>query len=338
MSKHTPPPPGASLPSTGPTGEGSAEVRRFVSRAIPFVLLGLVLYLGVYAAAEWLVYRTAERNRFYTVKTAPPIDYDDVILGASHAAVFDYRNMNSRLEEMTGAEILNLATVGSGIAPNRLILEYFYESGHETDAVVYILDSFAFYSREWNEARLQDTELFARAPFDPTLARLLLEDPAGRSVFLDYVTGFSKINNSDRFEPDLFEAEGSRFERTYRPIAQIDRERIGYLYPDSIGPSTLEESPYLAEFEDLVRYVQSHGDRFIVIRPPIPERIYAMLPEEEVFDRTMERVTDRLGAEMYDFTGVNNDPDYFYDSDHLNQEGAIRFARRYLSRVLRPGG
>ena len=107
------------------------------------------------------------------VKTAPRVDFDYVILGASHSAVFDYRDLNARLEEMTGSTILNLSIVGAGVTVNRLLLDYFLVA-HRTRSLVYVLDSFAFYSREWNEERLADARLFHRAPFDPALARLLV--------------------------------------------------------------------------------------------------------------------------------------------------------------------
>ncbi|MEX2584512.1 MAG: hypothetical protein WD766_14685 [Gemmatimonadota bacterium] len=310
------------------------EVRRFARSAVAFLIVGLVVYAALYTAAEWLVYEHAERNRFYTVQTASEQRYDYVILGASHAAVFDYRDMNARLEEMAGADILNLATVGGGITPNRLFLDYFFQE-RETDAVIYVLDSFAFYSSEWNEDRLQDTELYVRAPWDPGLAALLVRNPATRPVALDYISGFSKINNPDRFEPDLFDAEGATFDRRYRPIAQIDRQRMQYLYPGEITESDLDESPYLGEFEDLVESVQARGARFIVIRPPVPQRIYEMLPGEEHFDATIRGILAEHGAELYDFKFVNNDPELFYDSDHLNEAGVLSFYENHLADVLR---
>ena len=159
----------------------------------------------------------------------PPAEYDVLILGASHAAVFDFDDMNRRLEEMTRSRILNLSVVGGGVVVNRLLLDYFLVR-HRTAAIVYVVDSFAFYSREWNERRLEDARLFQRAPFDPALARLLLRSGAPLMVAVDYVSGFSKINNPDRFGLDR-PAEAARFDRRYRPVDQIDRQRIAYLYP-----------------------------------------------------------------------------------------------------------
>ena len=44
-----------------------------------FAALALGLYAGLYAASEYLVYRFAEKNRFFSVHRAAP-DYDLVIL------------------------------------------------------------------------------------------------------------------------------------------------------------------------------------------------------------------------------------------------------------------
>jgi hypothetical protein len=311
-----------------------SDARRFGRTAARFVLVGLLIYGVLYAAAEVLVRRYAERNRFHVVQTATEQPYDFVVLGASHAAVFDYRDMNARLEEMTGARILNLATVGGGITINRLLLDYFLQE-HETDTVVYVVDSFAFYSSEWNEDRLSDTELYLRAPFDLDLARLLVAEPAARSAGLAYLSGFPKINNADRFQPDLFEAEGTRFDRSYRPIAQIDRQRMEFLYPDEIDAGALERSPYLSQFGELIDSVESRGMRFVAVRPPIPERIYEMLPGEAEFETTLSAFLEQRGAELYDFTRVNNDPELFYDSDHLNLQGVTSFYDDHFADLLR---
>lgn len=313
------------------------EVRAFLRRAAAFVGIGLVLYLGLYAAAERLARDNALRNRFFVVNTAPRESYDFVVLGASHAAVLDYRDMNARLEEMTGRSVLNLATVGGGVLPNRLLLDYFFAE-HDAGAVVYVLDSFAFYSSDWNEDRLDDTALFARAPWDPTLARLLLREPAARKAALGYISGFSKINDRDRFEPDLFAAETSAFDRAYRPIAQIDRQRMEYLYPAELNETTLLASPYLAQFEELVRDVRARGARFIVVRPPIPERIRRTIPFEAHFDQTIRALVARNGAELHDFSRVNDDPELFHDSDHLNQAGVLRFFENHFRYVLTGAG
>ena len=322
----------ASHPSE-PAGKGPSESAEFIRAVVGFALIGLALYAVLYMVSEDLIDRHARRNRFFLVKTAPRIDYDYVILGASHAVVLDNRDMNERLEAMTGKAILNLATVGAGVAVNQLLLDYFLAE-HRTRAVIYTLDSFGFYSRAWNEERLRDTRLFLRAPWDLTLARLLLADPAARAVAIDYISGFSKINNPNRFESDLHDHEGARFDRVYRPVEQIDRQRINYLYPGAIGAASLQDSPYLSQFEEWIEELQSRGIRFIIVRPPIPKRVRSMIPNEAVFDETLRQLAARNGITVHDFSAVSNRKEFFFDTDHLNKRGVMAFFEDHLAAVL----
>jgi len=309
----------------------SHEVRVFVRRAAVFVLIGVALYAVAYASAEALVYRYAHRNRFFAVRSLPPSRFNYVVLGASHAAVLDYRDMNGELERLTGARIMNLSVVGGGITVSSLLFEYFL-SRHQTRSVVYVVDSFAFYSAEWNERRLQDRRLFARAPFDPALVALLLGSPAPPSIALDYALGFSKINNRDRFAPDTSPDEGSRFDRQYRPVAQVDEERLAYLYPAQIDIRTFQN--YLTQFEGLISAAQLRGIELIVVKPPIPERVRRLIPGEAQFDSTLNGVLDRHGVELHDFSGTVNDGKFFQDTDHLNRAGVLEFYQVALAPLL----
>lgn len=314
------------------SAQRATSVRAFLRSALVFLLVGLVLYGVVYFAAEQLVYKYALRNRFYAVKTAPLAKYDYVILGASHAGTFDYEDMNAQLEQMTGKKILNLSVVGSGITVNRLMLDYFL-AGHQTDAIVYSVDSFLFYSPAWNEERLQDVRLFQRAPFDPVLVSILLSRPEGRAIALDYITGFSKINNPDRFSPDITDDEATRFDKVYRPIKQIDAQRLDYLYPSESDPAFYTR--YLSEFEDLVRYTQEHNIRLIVIKTPLPERFYKMLPNEAKFDQDLKAILDKYQVEFHDYSLTDNDEKFFYNTDHLNRAGVLNFFRNSLVPLLK---
>ncbi len=317
--------------ATADMPDNGMNTRRFLRNGLVFVLLGLLIYTILYAATDHLIYRYAKRNRFYAVKTAPLSSYDYVILGASHAAVFDYEDMNARLEKMTGKRILNLSAVGAGVEVNRVVLEYFLIR-HQTRGVVYVADSFAFLTDEWNSKRFQDVRLFARAPFDPALFHVLLRDPASRSAAWNYLVGFSKINYPDRFKPDITDDEATRFNKNYRPVKQIDMQRIKFLYPTESDPEVLRR--YLAEFEDMIRVLKGRNIRLIVIKPPIPARFYDMLPDEAHFDESLNAVLEKNGIEFHDFSLVGNDEKYFFNPDHLNRAGVLNFYERYLKGIL----
>jgi hypothetical protein len=183
---------------------------------------------------------------------------------------------------------------------------------------------------------LTDARLFRRAPFDVALARLLFNSPAGISVFLNYVTAFSKVNDPDRFEPETRPEEGNRFDRSYRPVAQLDQERIEYLYPLAIGQGEIAlRAEYLAQLEALIASANARDIRVVVVRPPIPARIRGLIPGEDQFDTALREVTGRAGAELHDFSQVANDEKFFYDTDHLNRSGVLNFFDTFLARLMR---
>ena len=90
-----------------------------------FVLIGVALYVGVYIAAERIVLARGEDSRLFMIATSARPDYDFAILGASHAMPLAYADMNERLEQATGASVINLAIEGGGLVPARFLLDYF---------------------------------------------------------------------------------------------------------------------------------------------------------------------------------------------------------------------
>ena len=316
---------------TGTLADAPAQAERKAWREWPlFVLLGLGLYVGLYFWAESLVHEHAERNRFFMVATAPQQSYDFVLLGASHAMPLGYGEFNSVLEEASGASVMNLSIEGAGILPNRLVLDYFLQR-HEARNVVFFLDSFAFYSPQWNEDRL-DSTLLARAPLDLDLIRTLTRYPWAQDELLPYVSGFTKINNHDRFAPDRSDAELTKFAKTYRPIPQIDRQRVAYLFPPEISQSEFQR--YLGEFAGLIDMVEASGGEFIVVKPPTPARYRDALPHEPAFDAAVTELLAERGAAYYDFSETLPDDANYYDTDHLNRTGVAAFIEEHFAELL----
>ena len=256
------------------------------------------------------------------------------MLGASHAMSLDFADFNSEIERTTGRRILNLASPGTGPLYNRFVLEHFLRD-HRTGNLLYVLDSFAFYSATWNEDRFADAKLLGRTPFTLATAWQLVHYSLNEGVDprtgLDYLTGFSKINNRERFQPDIWEGE-AQFERVYRPSAAADRKRIEYLYP--APPDREAFARYLDAFATLLDLARNQGARVVAIKTPVPAGFYERLPDEPAFDAAISDLLASRGVPYHDFSRAMDEARFYFDTDHLNREGLATFLDRHLKAIL----
>jgi len=250
----------------------------------------------------------------------------------------DFDGFESSMERATGLEILNLAAPGAGPLYNRFVLDAFLRE-HRARNVLYVVDSFAFYSRAWNEERFADAKLLRGTPLRAATARHLWayvrHEGVDARALLDYLSGFSKINNRERFEPDVWEGE-AQFDRVYRPSVTAVKKRIAYLFPDGTSPSPRDR--YLGVLSSLVERARRDGAGVVVIEMPVPPAFERELPDEAAFDQALRDVLGALQVPFHDFSGAMSDPRSYFDSDHLNRTGLTQFFSRDLRPVLVPAG
>lgn len=304
--------------------------------ALLFMAIGLLIYAGVYYAAEQLTYRTGHSNPFFKIEATRESAVDWVILGTSHAMPLDFSGFNAQMERETELRILNLAAPGTGPLYNRFVLEHFLRE-HRTKNLLYVLDSFAFYSRMWNEDRFADVKLLRRTPFEPAIARRLWDyarhEGVDASAVLDYVSGFSKINNRERFQQDVWEGE-AQFDRDYRPSVTAASKRIAYLYPQQTSAAAL--SRYLDEFSALIALARQEGTSVVVVKMPVPPQFQSLLPDEPAFDDAVLRLLATHDVRFHDLSLTMSEPRFYFDTDHLNRAGLTEFVDRYLKAILDP--
>jgi len=307
-------------------------MKRLGRSAIIFVAIGLAIYAGVYYAAERLMYRNGHSNAFFKIATATEPEFDWVILGASHAMPLDFADFDAQMQRETGLRIINLASPGTGPLYNRFVFEQFLEQ-HRAKNLLYVLDSFAFYSRLWNEDRFTDAKLLRGTPFKLATAlwRYNRREGVDARAVLDYVTGFSKINNRERFQEDMWEGE-PQFDRVYRPSASAVKSRIAYLYPDATTPAAL--SRYLTAFSGLLELAEGRGVHVVVIKMPAPGQFRAQLPAETAFDEAISRLLAGRAVPFRDFSPDFDEPRFYFDTDHLNRAGLTEFLSRDLKAIL----
>ena len=203
-----------------------------------------------------------------------------------------------------------------------------------------MVDSFAFTSLAWNEDRFADAKLIRGTPFAPTLARLMgnyvRRDGVDPRALLDYLSGFSKINNRDRFRRDAWEGE-AQFDRVYRSLATAVAQRIAYLYPDATMPDV--RARYLKQFADLIAIAHENGIRVIAVKLPVPALFRKQLPNEAEFDAAAAGILMDHAVPLQDFSAALDNPNFYFDTDHLNRAGVTESFQRLLKPLLMtPGG
>ena len=144
------------------------------------------------------------------------------------------------------------------------------------------------------------------------------------------MTGFSKLNDRERFETDRWEGE-AQFDRVFRPSATADRKRIDYLYPP-VADATAYQERYFSTLAELVKAARATGAAVTLAKFPLPKRFRELLPSEAEFDARLTRFATELSVPLHDLSSVIEGKEFYADTDHLNRAGV----RKLLADRLQP--
>lgn len=301
---------------------------------VRFVAIGLALYALLCAATERLLFHTGRANPIYKIETldAPSVDW--VVLGASHAMPLDFDGVNAGMEQDLGLRIVNLASPGAGPLYNCFVFEHFLHA-HGARRMLYVLDSYAFEARDWNEDRFGDAKLLGRTPLAADVAWRFWEyvrrDGVDASALAGYLSGFAKVNNRDRFARDVWEGE-AQFDRVARSSPGAVRKRIEYLYPHPADRAVQQR--YLEDLGRIIDLARRRGMQVVVLKMPLPRGFRSQLPDEGAFDAAAAGLVRAHGAAWRDDSGDVDDAAAYFDTDHLNRGGVAQYYERRLRALL----
>lgn len=303
------------------------------ARAALFLAVFALIYLGLFLWSDRVLETRSDRNPFFRILQADQ-HQDWIVLGASHALPLGFEGMPTMIREVTETDTLTLAVAGGGPAVSRLVAERYF-ADHKADGVLVVLDTFAFLDPRWNEARLADADLLPKIPVDlqtlPIFARAIPRGiPAG--TVLAYATGFARINDRTRFEPDRWDAE-AKFDTAPRPSDAADAARISYLYPAPPSQGTVERA--MADIEAMVGLARSHGAGIVLIYPPLPDRFRSRMPDMSGIETRLAALAGQLGVPVFDHRTLIPDPRLYFDTDHLNRAGVEHWLANGLGDILR---
>ena len=297
-----------------------------------FLLIGGILYAGLFLWSDRALRAGPSSSPFLAVTTATD-GVDWLILGASHAIPLGLADMQGVIGARTGRKTQVLALPGGGPFVLRLMAERWFMD-HRSRGVVIVLDDFAFAHRRWNEDRLADDDLLPKIPADVLTARVLARAVLRGlpwQIWLAQVTGFARINDPRRFAPPSWAAE-DRFDSAPRPSAAAIRSRVAFLYP---GPG--DAGAVLRALDDLeatILLARAQGARVVLLRPPLPDAFRSALPVVPGLASGLAERARRLGVPVVDHSAAIPDPRHYFDTDHLNRSGVLRWLDVGLAGLL----
>jgi len=250
---------------------------------------------------------------------------DLIIFGTSHGRNFARKGNHERVEKILGWKVANLSIGGGGgVVPASLMLDIFHEHHNQARKIVYFIDPFVLYSRQWNEGN----DRFARRePFSLYFFGKLLQHQIDPVIIKNYIQ--SKVSWTWlKTEPDL----DKLMQTTVRP-EQLTKARIAArnraMFLDDTDTRNYER--YSAVLESMIRQAQARGSEFILVIPPT---MFDEGNRAEMLRNLLSRLKRQYGVKTYDHSKVIGNHRFFEDPDHLNTYGVSYYTQQYLLPML----
>lgn len=244
-----------------------------------------------------------------------------VILGTSHGEIFSSAGNHDRIERVLGTPVMNLSKSGKGPRIERLFLDYYHLLGNQADAIVYLIDPWAMYAEKGND----EPNVFVDEPLDRRFLAFIAGYRFSPSVYINYVMSKATLLWWLR-KPDMTPEETRT---AAAPTPEQVQKDIDGRYPE--GRTATMFKRYAEELRGIAEAAKTHGARLIFI---IPTTLNGDYPGEDELRAELDRIRVEFGAENYDHSGAILDPTLYFDFDHLNSAGIVRYTETFLQPIV----
>lgn len=308
----------------------SENIKRFLKTILAFIPFAIICYLimlifwGDFAPDIFkknLAYRPGSTGNLYTrLKEINTLkDVDVLVLGSSHA----YREFDPRIFNAAGVKIFNLGSSAQTPMQTKILLDRYldkinpkvviYEVFPKTFAIDGVESSFDIISNDKND--LASFKMAVELGHIGTYNTLLYgyyRDITGRNKFFE-----EKLETKvDKYIKGGYVA---------RKIETFKHQK----YPQNKWNFIDKQFDYFQQNLDLLK---AKKIKVILINAPIVPAYYKSYSNNDAFNKRMANT-----GEYYNYNEklVLDDSLYFYDSDHLNQNGVDIFDAKVLSEILK---
>jgi hypothetical protein len=309
------------------------------SRIAAFFVLVVTLGFGLDAVIDRML-RGVEIGEFgvWNRIVQGRIDADVVVSGSSRAQThYDPRPLSQAL----GRSVYNIGLNGSQTDMQLARLKTYLRHNRKPQMVIHNLDAFSLqvthggvYDPVQYIPYLDEPDLYeALARLDPNVWKarnLPLYGYAAQDLRFGWLAG---LRDAVWQRPDGL-LDGFRARHT--PWTE-DFEHFLAANPDGVEVAVEEEG--VRRFEEMLKLCADLGIRLVLVYSPEYEPVQRMTRNRAQIFARYEALARRHGAQLIDFSNspIARDKRYFYNSQHLNAEGAQAFSRA-LARQLAAGG
>ena len=301
-------------------------MKKFISKTILFLLFTSLFYLtflfvwGRYAPSMFkpnINYRIGSyghmNSRLSEVKNHG--DVDILFLGSSHA----YRGFDTRIFLDNGYKSFNLGSSSQTPAQTKVLLKRYLESLNP-ELVIYEVYPETLTTMDGVESSLDIIANDKNDSHSLNMALKLNNIKTYNTLFYGLTRDLLGLNKS-------FSEPITKGSDKYISGGYVEKE-IGFYQPTESEKKEISLREYqLESFSEIVQMIKNKNIELILVYAPIPSANYISYSNNHYFDSIMRRY-----SKYYNFNEILtlNDSLYFYDSDHLNQNGVNIFNKKLI--------
>jgi len=292
--------------------------KTIVFNAINFSILLILLFYAHYKDIN-LIATTGETE---SVLISMPINTnaDILIMGSSHGRMFSRNFLHDSLEQILSVKAVNISKTASGIIPQKLYLQYFYEKNNYAKKVVFFLDPFAFYSPDWNE----NLYFLIDEPFRFDFAKIIALsniNPDVKANYIKFKYNYLWYRQKANTVPDIL----GKLDSVDAKAVDL---QLNAWFRHGYNNSYLEK--YFSELLEIITIFENNNvNQIYLIIPPSLMGHFKGIDELSNLVKTI----DNNKIHFLNHNCIYNNPTYFYDHSHLNNKGAIKYIKEVLINI-----
>lgn len=249
--------------------------------------------------------------------------YDFILMGTSHAKAFSVFQTHQLIEQNIGKKFFPMGYNAGGPLLQKMYLTYFYDEKNTASKIIYLIDPWVLYSKQWNEVNYYPAD----EVFRPKFVKLMIENNMDNEVIREYLRHKVTYHLFTRKEAKF--ADSKIDENYVKNSKAVYDFKISQWYAEGQDKNTFEK--YSKELEQIIAMAKKNNTEVIFMLPP---NLMHELPGQKELILKMKYFEKKYGIKFYDYSETVHDPKYYNSLDHLNLAGVLMFSKQYLLPIL----